>query len=75
MTLKEMTKKMKQFFFINKQVIETLCKNFEVLIINCTYKTNKYKMSLLTIIEHIVINFTFIVNFVFLIKETANYYD
>ena len=66
---------MKKLFFINKQMIEVLCKNFEVLIMNCTYKTNKYKMFLLTIIKHIVIDFTFIINFVFLIKKTANYYD
>ena len=66
---------MKKFFFINKQMIKTLCKNFEILIMNCTYKMNKYKMFLLTIIEHIVIDFTFIINFVFLIKEIANYYD
>ena len=48
---------MKKFLFINKQVIETLCKNFEVLIINCIYKINKYKIFLLTIIEHIIIDY------------------
>ena len=66
---------MKKLFFINKQIIKMLYKNFKVLIINCTYKTNKYKMFLLTIIEYIVINFTFIINIVFLIKKIVNYYD
>ena len=75
MILKEKTKTIKKFFFINKQVIEVLCKNFEILIINCTYKTNKYRMFLLTIIKHIVIDFIFIINFVFLIKKIASYYD
>ena len=56
-------------------MIEILYKNCKILIINCIYKTNKYKISLLTIIEYIVINFTFIINFIFLIKKTANYYD
>ena len=66
---------MKKLFFINKQVIETLYKNFETLIIDCIYKINKYKIFLLTIIEHIVINFIFIINFIFLIKEIVNYYN
>ena len=72
---KRKDEKNKKAFFINKQVIKTLYKNFKILIINCIYKINKYKMLLLTIIEYMIINFTFIVNFTFLIKEIANYYD
>ena len=68
-------KKIKKLFFINKQIIKALCKNSEILIMNCIYKINKYKMLLLIIIEHIIIDFIFIINFVFLIKKIASYYD
>jgi len=42
---------------------------------DCIYKINKYKISLLTIVEHISIGFTFIVDFAFLEKKTKKYYN
>lgn len=56
-------------------MLEILCKNPKILIIDRIYKTNKYKMSLLTICEVIFLNTMFIVNFVFLDKEIKSYYD
>lgn len=42
---------------------------------DCTYKTNKYRMPLLTIVGHTSVGSTFIVGFAFLEKETKEYYD
>ncbi len=56
-------------------MLEILCKNSKVLIMDCTYKTNKYKMPLLTICEVIALGTTFIVDFVFIEKENKDYYD
>ena len=66
---------MKKLFFVHKSMLEILCKNPKMLIMNCTYKTNKYKMSLLTICEVIALDTTFIVDFVFIEKENKDYYD
>jgi len=56
-------------------MLEILCKNLEILIINYIYKTNKYKILLFTICKIIVLNTIFIVNFVFINKENKNYYN
>jgi hypothetical protein len=42
---------------------------------DCTYKTNKYKMPLLTICGVTFLGTTFIVGFAFIEKETTKYYD
>jgi len=48
--------------------------NSEILIMNCIYKINCYKMSLLIIIEVIALNIFFFVEFCFMtVKKTANY--
>lgn len=45
-----------------------------MLIMNCIYKRNKYRMSLFTIVEHISIDITFYVDFAFLeSKRSKNY--
>ena len=51
-----------------------LRENHEFLLINCTYKINKYKMSLLIIIKIISLNIIFYVNFDFMKKEYYNNY-
>jgi len=56
-------------------MLEILCKNPEVLIMDCTYKTNKFHMPLLTICGVIALGTTFIVGFAFLEKETKSYYN
>ena len=48
---------------------QMLVQNFEILIINCIYKINKYKISLLIIIDVINLNILFYVNFYFLSNE------
>jgi len=73
--LKKTTKQVKKLFFVHKGMLEILCKNPEVLIMDCTYKTNKYKMPLLTICGVTSLGTTFIVGFAFLDKETKNHYD
>ena len=63
-----------QFLFFTPKVMQNLlCLNLEILIMNCTYKTNKYKMSLLIIIGVIAINTTFYVAFCSMRGE--NYID
>lgn len=48
--------------------------NSEVLIIDCTYKTNKYRMSLLVISKQTIISITFYIAFAFMLdKNTKNY--
>ncbi len=48
--------------------------NSEILIMNCIYKINHYKMLLLIIIEIIVLNIFFFVEFCFIkVEKTANY--
>lgn len=56
-------------------MLEILCKNLNILIINCIYKTNIYKILLLTICEIIALEIIFIVDFVFIKKENKNYYN
>ena len=36
-------------FFAHPRLIELLCSNYDVLLLNCTYKTNKFHMPLLHI--------------------------
>ena len=51
-----------------------LRENHEILLMNCTYKINKYKMPLLIIIEIIVLNIIFYVDFCFMKGERYNDY-
>ncbi len=48
--------------------------NIEILIIDYIYKTNKYKISLIIIIEVIVLNITFYVEFYFIKRKNYNDY-
>ncbi len=50
-----------------------LANYYKIILINCIYKTNRYKMSLLIIIEIIVLNTTFYVAFYFI--KDKNYSD
>ncbi len=49
--------------------------NWKILIIDCTYKTNKYEMSLCIIFEIIVLNTIFYVVFAFISSKHANSYQ
>ena len=48
--------------------------NFEILIINCTYKTNRFKMFLFVIIDQTILNIIFYMTFVFIAHENKAYY-
>lgn len=61
------------FFF--KEISQTLLKtNHEVLIIDCIYKTNRYKMPLLIITGQTALHKTFYVAFCFISKEKIQDY-
>jgi len=51
-----------------------LCLNIKILIINCIYKINKYKIFLFIIIEIIVLNIIFYVEFYFIKGKNYNNY-
>jgi histone-lysine N-methyltransferase SETD2 len=61
-------------FFVEKHIFELLKNNWKVLLMNCIYKINKYKLSLLVIVDHISLNTTFYVDFAFLTKEMKKNY-
>jgi len=73
--LRKKTKEIKTLFFVHKGMTELLYNNPEVLIMDCTYKTNRYRMPLLTICGVTSLGTTFIVGFAFVHKETKEYYD
>ncbi len=55
----------------SQQILQS---NFEILIMNCTYKTNRYRMFLFVIIDQTAINIIFYVAFVFMCqKKMTNY--
>jgi hypothetical protein len=72
--LRKDTKEIRRLFFLNKKSGHILRKNFEVLVMDCTYKTNKYKMPLLTIVGQTSIGTTFHVGFAFLESERPEDY-
>jgi len=53
---------------------QILRENLKILIMNCIYKTNKYKMSLLIIIDVICLNTFFFVVFYFIKDEIFDNY-
>jgi hypothetical protein len=61
-------------FFIRESSQTILKNNYEILMLDCTYKINRYKMFLLMINEQIEMNKSFYVRFCFMTKEiTSNY--
>ncbi len=57
-------------FFVKKHTSKLLKNNWKVLLMNCTYKINQYKLSLLVIVDHISLSIIFYVDFAFLTRET-----
>ena len=63
-----------KLFFSQLSYSNLLKLNSKILLINCTYKTNCYKMLLLIIVEVISLNIIFYIEFYFMsAKKTANY--
>ena len=73
--LKKKTNRVQRLFFVNKHVQKILCKNFEMLIMNCIYKINKYEMSLFVIMNFIALKTNFYINFAFLKSEKKTNFD
>ena len=63
------SRELTHLFFIEKNTADILRKNSEVLLMDCTYKTNKYKLPLLVIVGHTALGTTFYVGFAFLANE------
>ena len=62
------------FFFIRDICQQILKSNFEVLVMNCIYKINRFKMPLLVISDQTTLHTSFYVTFCFQMKErTENY--
>lgn len=73
--LRKHTSEVKRLFFVDKNVAKILSKNSEVLILDCTYKTNKYKMPLMTIAGQTALGTTFLVGFAFLSGEKQSNFE
>ena len=65
----ELSNEVTHLFFVEKHTVEILKKNSEVLLMDCTYKTNKYKLPLLVIVGHTCLGTTFYVGFAFVAKK------
>ena len=73
-TKNSITQKMKFLFFYQKSSQKILKLNHEMLILNATYKTNKYKLPLFVITDVTTLNNFFYVNFTFIkSKYISNY--
>ena len=68
------SEKLKFLFFTSKCMQKLLRENFEILIMNCIYKINKYKMLLLIIINVTSLNIFYYVIFCFMKDESFNNY-
>jgi hypothetical protein len=66
--------KMTALFFSHRQCLELLRSNPFFLVMDSTYKTNKYKMPMLQIIGSIALGSMFFVAFCFLSSETTESY-
>lgn len=62
-------------FFAHPRSIELLQQYPEVLLLDCTYKTNKFKMPLLNIVGTTCLGRNFYVAFAFLVKEEEEDYQ
>ena len=65
----ERSQEVTHLFFVEKHTVEILKKNSEIMLMDCTYKTNKYKLPLLVIIGHTSLGTSFYVEFAFVAKE------
>jgi len=67
--------KIVSLFFAKKESLSLAKKISNVLLLDCTYKTNKFGMPLMNIIGITSVNTSFFVGFVFLDSETIPYYS
>lgn len=69
MLLENETKRVKRLFFVNKHIKKVLCKNSEILVMDCTYKTNRYGMPMLVVMSHTSLGTSFYIGFAFIEKK------
>ena len=62
------------FFFAHPQSVELLNRYPDILLLDCTYKTNRFKMPLLSIVGATCTHQTYHVSFTFLKNETEESY-
>jgi hypothetical protein len=67
--------KLQGIFFCRSRSVELLSSYHYILLLDCTYKTNKYKMPLLHIAGVTGANKTFTVAFCFIAEETQSFYE
>lgn len=60
-----------QIFWIPRETFDLLRLNFEVLIMDCTFQTNRFRMPLFNIVGSTLLNTTFYVAFVLTSSRTA----
>jgi hypothetical protein len=70
--LKNQLNRVTHLFFIKKISKKLLKTNLKILIMNFTYKINRYKLSLLIIFEVIALNISFYIVFDFILHEIVN---
>ena len=68
-------RRLRKLFFVNNDVKKILRKNFEILVMNCIYKINKYDMSLMIIMSHTAIDTNFYIDFAFLEKKKQKNFE
>lgn len=61
-------------FMAHPRSIELFCKYHDILLLDCTYRTNRYKIPLLNIVSCTGMNTTIQLALVFLCSETKNDY-
>lgn len=62
----KINKEMTHLFFVKKHTSQLLKNNYEILFMNCIYKINRYKFSLLIIMRHSCRKIVFYVKFAFI---------
>lgn len=67
--LDEASKRVRRLVFVNKLAKEILGKNSVVIVMHCTYKTNKYVMPMLVIMGHTSLYSSFYIGFAFIETE------
>lgn len=71
---KDEQNRVNHLMFLNRQVLEVFCQNHNILLLDCTYKTNRYWMPLLNMVfvtnMHTMMN----LGFGFMSKEKSDDY-
>ena len=73
--MNERTNQLRSIFFIRKSSQEVLKVNYELLIIDAIYKTNKYKLPLFIITGITTLNTLFYIGFAFIPSEYTEDYQ